>query len=41
MGAKPVELEEIFNCDCVVLMTDHNDISSNSSRNGKEFCYYM
>ena len=24
MGAKSVEFEEIFNCDCIVLMTDHD-----------------
>ena len=24
MGAEPVELEEALNCDCVVLMTDHD-----------------
>lgn len=24
MGAKSVDLDEIFNCDCIVLMTDHD-----------------
>ena len=31
LGAKPVNLEEALNCDCVILITDHDHVSKNNS----------